>query len=178
MPHRPSSDPDPLILTLRMDPDAAARFTALRRLHFPPDRDWLDAHVTMFHKLPPERIDALADDLDAVAARTAPFAMRTDRLLFLGRGVAYRLASPDAERLRRSLAQRWRESLGPQDAAGGWTPHVTVQNKARPDAARALLDALAASFEPEPVGAVGMDLWRYRGGPWEHARGFGFAAPA
>jgi hypothetical protein len=173
---RPSNDPDPLILALRMDPDAAARFTALRRSHFPPERNWLDAHVTLFHRLPPEHVDALAADLAALAARTAPFGMRTERLVFLGRGVAYRLASPQAAQLRRALAQRWHALLGAQDRAAGWTPHVTVQNKARPEAARALLGTLQASFVPEPVGAVGLDLWRYRGGPWEHARGFAFSA--
>jgi hypothetical protein len=44
---------------------------------------------------------------------------------------------------------------------------VTVQNKVTPDAARSLHAQLSAAFEPEPVTARGLGLWRYLGGPWE-----------
>jgi hypothetical protein len=56
--------------------------------------------------------------------------------------------------------------LTPQDQAG-WRPHVTVQNKVRPDVARTLLRALEADFTPRPVAIAGLASWWYRGGPWE-----------
>jgi hypothetical protein len=45
----------PLILTLRMDERSQERFDRLRETHFPPERNYLRAHLTLFHKLPGER---------------------------------------------------------------------------------------------------------------------------
>jgi hypothetical protein len=43
---------------------------------------------------------------------------------------------------------------------------VTVQNKVDPKVARATLDRLRANFRPEVSRAMGLELWRYDGGPW------------
>ena len=56
--------------------------------------------------------------------------------------------------------------LTPQDQAG-WRPHVTVQNKVRPDVARALLRTLEGDFTPRRLALAGLAAWWYRGGPWE-----------
>ena len=56
--------------------------------------------------------------------------------------------------------------LSAQDS-GGWRPHVTIQNKARPSEARALLQELKRDFQPRPLGIAGLALHRYLGGPWE-----------
>lgn len=53
-------------------------------------------------------------------------------------------------------------------------PHVTVQNKVAPQAARALLAELQAGFSPFTMRAEGLNLWRYLGGPWRHERLFRF----
>ena len=45
-------DQAPFILTLTLDPQAQARFDALRARHFPADRLFVGAHVTLFHALP------------------------------------------------------------------------------------------------------------------------------
>jgi 2'-5' RNA ligase len=79
--------------------------------------------------------------------------------------VAYRLASDEAERLHRELQGRWRPHLTRQDAQP-FRPHVTVQNKVAPEVARATLDRLRSTFAPRTVGAAGLELWRYDGGPW------------
>jgi hypothetical protein len=44
---------------------------------------------------------------------------------------------------------------------------VTVQNKVAPDIARALHARLSAEFVAYDVRAIGLAVWRYRGGPWE-----------
>ena len=163
-----------LIVTLRMGCDAVARFTALRRAHFPPERNWLDAHVTLFHALPPKAIERLSVDAAAIAATTPSFAMRTARLRSLGGGVAYELDSPEAERLRRHLASRWTPMLTRQDRAAVYCPHITVQNKVKPDQARALLAQLGAVFEPEDVPVTGLEFWHYADGPWRAAAFFPF----
>ena len=52
----------PLIVTALLDEVAQERFDRLRREHFPPERNHLDAHLTLFHRLPddPEVDRALA----------------------------------------------------------------------------------------------------------------------
>ena len=91
-------------------------------------------------------------------------------LRFLGRGVAYELRAPELVGLRGRLARGWQDWLTPQDAQG-YRPHVTIQNKAAPEAARALRDAMQAGFAPFTVRAEGLLLWHYLGGPWELAGG-------
>lgn len=172
---QPAFDPAPLILTLRLDPEAEARFDRLRALHFPPERNFLAAHVTLFHHLPAERADAVRATLDATGRATAPFAVEVTGLRSLGRGTAFALHSPDLAALRADLAKTWAADLGPQDRQG-FRPHVTVQNKVTPEQARALLRQLTVAFVPFSVQATGLSLWRYRGGPWDEAGTFSFQA--
>ena len=161
-----------LILTLALDEAAQARFDALRRAHFPPERLHVGAHVTLFHALP----DALAvrDDVRE-AAQVPAFPVRVARLRSLGRGVAYVLESEELKALRRDLAHGWHPLLTPQDRRPH-VPHVTVQNKVPPDRARTLLADLSAGFVPYDVTATGLALWRYLGGPWEHVETAPFLA--
>ena len=164
----------PLILTLALHPGDQARFERLRTLHFPASRNLIPAHVTMFHNLPGAEIDAVRAVLAAEAAALAPFPVVAAGLRFLGRGVAYELRAPELTALRGRLARGWQDWLTPQDAQG-YRPHVTIQNKATPEAARALRDALQAGFAPFTVRAEGLLLWRYLGGPWELAGTYAFA---
>lgn len=158
----------PLILTLALHPDDQARFDRLRALHFPPDRNLVPAHVTLFHHLPGAELDEIQALLAAEAASVPPFPVEASGLRFLGRGVAYELRAGELLALRARLARAWQAWLTPQDAQG-FRPHVTIQNKAQPEAARALRDAMQAGFAPFAVRAVGLRLWHYLGGPWELA---------
>ncbi len=160
----PTDRPAPLILTLLLDDEAQARFDALRRAHFPPERNHLAAHVTLFHALPDTT--AVREDVQAAAAERAPFPVAVTGLRSLGRGVAYVLQSAELADLRRDLAYGWAPLLTAQDRQRH-APHVTVQNKVAPQEARALLAALSAGFVPHEVPAPGLGLWRYLGGPWE-----------
>ena len=164
---RAVTDQDPLVLTVALDPASQERFDALRRRHFPPDRNVLAAHVTAFHALPAEYLDEVVADLRA-SAPPGPVAVTVTGLRFLGRGVAYGLAAAPLEAVRADLARRWQPWLTAQDRQP-WRPHVTVQNKVPPEVARALHAALAADVLPPAAAASGWDLFRYRGGPWEHA---------
>lgn len=155
----------PLILTLALHPDDQARFERLRQLHFPTSRNLIPAHVTLFHHLPGPEIEAVRHAIETRRA-APPFAVAVSGLRFLGRGVAYALDSPALLALRAGLAREWEGWLTPQDRQG-YRPHVTVQNKASPEAARALHARLQAAFAPFTVRAEGLDLWRYLGGPWD-----------
>lgn len=158
------SDTRPLILTLRFDAETFATLDALRRAHFPSERNQLRAHLTLFHHLPGDRLMDVYDALRRTTARDA-FPIHFTKLRFLGRGVAFDVASAELTQLRASIAHEFADALTPQDRQKH-LPHVTIQNKATPGDARALLETLSQSFAPWHGRAEGLLLWRYLGGPW------------
>lgn len=166
----PPETPDPLILTLALDPADQERFDALRRRHFPAARNHLGAHVTLFHALPGAALEAVTAVV-AAAARRPAFALPVTRVRSLGRGVAYDLGGDELPGLHAALqrdlaAVAGEEGLTRQDAQR-LSAHVTVQNKVTPAEARALHAELAEGFTPWTTTATGLALWHYRGGPWE-----------
>lgn len=156
----------PLILTVWMDDASFARVDGLRRAYFPPDRNVISAHITLFHQLPGTEVDNIVATLRSRCAAQPAFAIEVTALRSLGRGVALALASEPLAQLRASLAQHWSGWLGAQDRQG-FRPHITVQNKVTPEAARDLLQSLSRDFQPSLIRAEGLALWRYLGGPWE-----------
>jgi 2'-5' RNA ligase len=164
-----------LIVTLALDAASFAYFDRLRRRHFPPARNVIPAHLTLFHHLPGAQREALAALLTERCRRQPPIALHAAGLCFLGRGVAFALASPELSGLRADLAAAWQPWLTAQDRQP-FRPHVTIQNKVRPDEARALHDQLSQGFAPFTVLGEGLSLWRYRQGSWESLDGFAFEA--
>lgn len=167
------SDLNPLIVTALLDEGAFAWFEDLRQAHFPRHRNQVPAHLTLFHALPGEHEDAVAQTLKAACERRSPLQLDVRGPWSLGRGVAYRMSSPELERLRTELAEGFAPWLTRQDSAP-FRPHITIQNKVEPGEARLLLDVLQMEFEPFPIFAEGLLLWRYLGGPWEIVDRFGF----
>jgi 2'-5' RNA ligase len=159
-------------VTLRMDDASQAFFERMRQAHFPPERNQIAAHLTLFHTLPD--IDEVSEVLRWVAGQRGPFSMRVTGLRSLGRGVAYTLRSPELAELYEELAGAFSEHLTAQDKQK-FMPHVVVQNKATPEKARVLRGELEREFVEFQVGAVGLDLWHYLGGPWELAERFSFS---
>lgn len=171
-----STTPDPLILTLAMDPDTFARFDGLRRRHFPEALNRIPAHATLFHHLPGLSEPGIVETLAALMRTQAPPEVAVTGLRFTGRGVAYVLDSEALSAFRARLAERFEgleEGLTAQDRQG-WRPHVTVQNKVAPGTARALHADLEADFTPFRFTAPGLLLWRYLGGPWARRATFSF----
>jgi len=159
----------PIIITTLFGREDRAWLDADRTAYFPPERNFLSAHLTMFHHLPPSLEGEVRQRLSELAREGAPDA-RVAGLISLGGGVAYRIESPELEDRRAWLADLWSDVLTPQDRAP-WRPHVTIQNKVASDVARALLDKLQGDFRPRPLAIAGFASWWYRGGPWEqHSR--------
>ena len=159
--------PAPIIVTALMGAADFAWADGLRRAHFPPERNWLGAHINLFHHLPPSALEEVAGRLKRLGAGPRPAARLTDVML-LGRGVAYRVESPELLAMRAELADAFAGMLTPQDQAKPRL-HITIQNKVTPDAAKALADKLRADFRPRPLVIAGLAAWHYRGGPWEMA---------
>ncbi len=161
-----TTGPAPIIVTALFGHEDQAWFDRQRTAYFPPERNVLAAHCTMFHHLAPDLAAELKQRLAAMTRGQAAPVARVGGLMNLGRGVAYRIESPELESLRADLAEAFAPMLMPQDRAG-WRPHVTVQNKVEPAAAKALLAELSAGFAPRPLRIAGLASWWYRGGPWE-----------
>ena len=154
-----------LIVTAEFGAQDFAWLDALRRSHYPADVNRVPAHLTMFHALPPSAEAEVRTRLADAARGPAPRAT-IEGLMDLGGGVAFRIVSPDLDRIREGLAHDLHGLLGAQDA-GGWRPHVTIQNKVAPKVARALIANLQRDFQPRPLGIAGLGLHRYLGGPRE-----------
>ncbi len=161
-----------LIVTAELGGEDQAWLDRLRRAHFPPDRNQLAAHLTMFHALPPSSESELRHRLAGSAKAPRPRAL-VQGLMNLGGGVAYRVLSEELDTIRQEIANAFIGSLGAQDS-GGWRPHVTIQNKAPEKQARILLGSLEADFNPRPLTISGLGLHRYLGGPWEQLAAFPF----
>lgn len=161
-----------LIVTADLGPRDLAWFDRLHRAHYPPDRNQVPAHLTIFHALPPSAEREVRSALARFATELPPSA-RVDGLMDLGGGVAFRIASADLDCIRDDLADRFHGLLGAQDALG-WRPHITVQNKVAPKVARLLLNQLRAGFQPRPVIIAGLGLHRYLGRRWERIAAYPF----
>ncbi len=152
-------------MTALLAADAQAQFEALRRAHFPPERNLVPAHVTLFHNLPGSELAGVRRRLAQVTDASPPD-VEVAGIGFTGRGVAYRLRAPALDAVRAELAEGWHGLLTAQDQAG-FRPHLTVQNKAAPEVAKATFAALSGEFAPWRTRVVALALWRYLDGPWE-----------
>ena len=144
----------------------------LRRAHYPPERNRVPAHLTLFRQLPPSLESELATRLARFAASRPPEAVVTG-IMDLGEGTALRVESDALTRIREELGEVFHGLLTPQDAAP-WRPHVTIQNKVARGEARALQRQLRATLKPRPLAIRAFAAWRYRDGPWEPIRTWPF----
>jgi len=162
----------PLIVTATFGAVDHGWLEGLRRRHFPPERNQVPVHLTLFHHLPPSLSRELAQRLGRLAALEPPRATITG-IMDLGGGTAFRIVSDELEAMREELADAFRSMLTPQDRAP-WRPHVTVQNKVLRRGAIALQKELQAGIFPRPLAIAGLASWRYLGGPWEQVRAYPF----
>lgn len=167
------SNSPPIILTLKLDQVAFEQTNALRQRYFPPERNFLPAHVTLFHALPGEQEIAISQFLQTICAQTPKVALCLSTLRFLGRGVAIEIDSPRLVQLRQTLAKSWSQWLTAQDQQG-YRPHITIQNKVTSTEARQLYEELKAGWQPSSGYGEGLLLWYYKGGPWELVNEFPF----
>jgi hypothetical protein len=144
----------------------------LRRAHYPPDRNRVPVHLTLFSQLPPGIARELGQRLAGYAAVPVPRA-RLAGIMDLGQGTAFRIESEELEDIRQDMAMALHGLLSAQDRSP-WSPHVTIQNKVEPREAKRLQTELRATFTPRPLAIKGLASWRYQGGPWEAIRSYAF----
>jgi hypothetical protein len=164
----------PIIVTAQMGKGDQAWADALRKAHFPPERNQLSAHITLFHHLPPTHLPEIKHRLAAMARECRPPPARLSEVMLMGRGVAYRIDCPELSAMRDELADGFTGLLTPQDQAQPRL-HITIQNKVEPAVAKALYAALSADFGPKPLSITGLSAYYYLGGPWEPIQSWSFS---
>ncbi|MEO6093719.1 MAG: 2'-5' RNA ligase family protein [Novosphingobium sp.] len=155
-----------------MPGDVLAWADRLRRAHYPAERNRLRAHVTLFHALPPSA-EAELRRLLAELARQPPPLARIEGLMKLGQGTALAVSSPQMVALHASIAERMHGLLTRQDAQP-LRLHITIQNKVKPDAARALQGELTPQLRPIDFRFSGFGLYGWDEGLWRTIREFPF----
>ena len=153
----------PLILTLAMDEASQERFERLRRAFFPPERNLVPAHLTLFHS-PSARRPRPRGRCNRRRGLPAAGAYDLEGVgpAFYGTGCRLQARLVGA----RSPAKTAGRKMGAQDHQD-FRLHVTVQNKVTKEKAHALHHRLQSSCSPFEVAGEGLSLWRYLGRPWQ-----------
>lgn len=155
----------PIIMTAQMGKVEFAWADSLRKRYYPPERNKVGAHITLFHHLPPQALDEIKSAVIALTSSMPKPDARLSGLIHLGSGVAYQLHAPHLLEVRMELADRFAGLLVAQDQH---TPklHITVQNKVNSKEAQSLYNQLSAGFEPRPFEIRGIGLYYYVDGLW------------
>lgn len=162
----------PIIVTATFGDGDNGWLQEMRRAHYPPERNQVPAHLTLFRHLPPG-IEAELGRRLADATAVPPPRAAIAGIIDLGEGTAFRIESEQLEAIRTEIADAFHGLLIPQDSAP-WRPHITIQNKVEPRTAKALQQHLRATFEPRPMAIKGLASWRYLAGPWQPIRSHAF----
>jgi len=160
-----SAEAAPLIVSALIGAEDFAWLDSLRRAHYPPNRNRLPAHLTLFHHLPPSVAPELRRRLAEICRRGPP-AAEASGLIDLGGGTAVRILSPALESIRAELAEAFAGLLIPQDRAR-WRSHVTIQNKVSPAEARELRTKLKPQLLRRPLRIDGLAMSAYRDPKWK-----------
>ena len=163
----------PLILTAQLNEEAQSFFNQKRKQYFPPERNFIEAHLTLFHHLPDADTDII-QTLEALCAQQKCIELSVVEPRSIGKGVAYKIEGKPLVSLHKNLQMEWSEKLTMQDQQGLW-PHITIQNKVTPEEAKQTLAQIKEDFVPFTVYATGLILWRYLNGPWQLYQSFLFA---
>lgn len=153
-----------LIITLDMGPADQAFFNSLREKHFPAHANYLDAHITLFHKLPANE-ESIPRTLTEFANR-APLELAVSNVHLMGTCVAYTLASAELKKLHEQMQKAFEPWLIKQDQQP-LRPHITVQNKVTAFKAQQLHQELSETFSPFTIQTTGFSTWKYLKGPWK-----------
>lgn len=145
----------------------------LRQRHFPPERNWLKAHVTLFHAFAPSLREELHGVLARVAGQCAPPAARIDGLMDLGTGTALSIRSEGMLAIRAYIADHFHGALTAQDKHPPRL-HITIQNKVERADAVVLQKALAPDLPHRDFAFNGLGLHLYIGPRWEAAGRWSF----
>lgn len=149
----------PLVITLTLDKQTQHFLTSLRSKYFPPHKNYLHAHVTLFHAIPPHRYEEISTEIQSICSKTSPWQVYVGDAKKMGnRGVMVSVRDQRRSiewihrRLLRFLEKGIKEDkdkLTEQDKKHwGKVAHVTILNKAEEvDEVEKCLEEVTELFE-------------------------------
>ena len=163
----------PLILTALLDEKSQEFFNLKRKFFFPKNKNYINAHLTLFHQLPNNKLKNIREFLLSECSKIKVMHATVSSLMFLGFGTAYKIECDELIFIRKKLVNQWHEMLINQDL-NHFVPHITIQNKVDPKQAKSTFLNIQEDFEPFDLDIIGLQLWYYEGGPWTHLENFTF----
>lgn len=166
----------PVIISAWLDDSIQDHFSGLRTKYFPQSRNYLQGHITLFHALPSENLDFILQTVNSNCSTTSPFEVFCEPYkLTTNSAVFIPLKAKQLISIRSNLRGAFMKSFNMtnQDVRPQFKPHATVANKVTKEEAQDIFNELKALSKEEKVThgrALGLDVWFYRGGPWEHIR--------
>jgi len=155
----------PLLITAELPLDILGWADGMRRKYYPPERNRLRAHVTLFHALPPSAEGEVRRLLADLAKANKPPEALVSGLMDLDTGTALALRSKAMGLLREDLARRFHGLLAWQDDRE-LRLHITIQNKVDRAAAKALQAELGPVLERRRFRFHGFGLYAWEDGLW------------
>ncbi len=154
----------PLVITLKIDEPSKIFFNEERKKHFPAYCNYVDAHITLFHKLPSNKkeIDSIIEKF----ANRKSFELNIIDVVLQEHGVAYEIECDELLQLHKEMQENLFNFLIKNDRKKLW-PHITIQSKVTAYKAFKTHDALLSTFKPISATANGFSCWYYLKGYWE-----------
>ena len=161
----------PLIVTIMLDKVSHDYFTTLRNTHYPKHCNFLEAHLTFFHRLPANIF--LIDELLKKAAARTIINMEVAGIKNMAYGVFYNVDSAELIALHKKIKQSFKPWLITKDRKK-LSPHITIQNKVTAYKASQTTALLTADFSPFTIQGTGFTVWQYCKGPWKFVQHYPF----
>jgi 2'-5' RNA ligase superfamily len=152
-----------LIITLKIDDVSQSFFNEKRKQHYPAYANFVEAHITLFHKLPSDK-NIVYDTLNEIS-KTNIFEMQIADIKNIENFVAYDIASTTLLNIHAKMQTAFLNMLNEKDKEKLW-PHITVHNKATVYKAFKTHEKLLLDFKPFNITAIGFTTWYYAKKAW------------
>jgi hypothetical protein len=162
-----------LIITLKIDDVSQSYFNEKRKHHYPAYANFVDAHITLFHKLPSNK-EIVFETLEQLC-KIDNFYMQVVGIKNIENFVAYDIVSPTLQAIHAQMQTAFANMLHEKDKEILW-PHITVHNKATTYKAFKIHQKLGGNFEPFNITAIGFTTWFYAKKAWVKNKDYLFAA--
>jgi hypothetical protein len=152
-----------LIITLKIDENSQSFFDEKRKQLYPAYANFIDAHITLFHKLPSDN-EMVFDTLKQLS-KTTIFSMEVKGIKNIENFVAYEIVSSTLQTTHAIMQNTFINMLNEKDREVLW-PHITVHNKATAYKAFKIHEKLMVDFKPFSIDAIGFTTWYYTKKTW------------
>ena len=158
-----------MIVTAILDKNIQNELNYLRSKYFPTERNYLDAHITLFHACP----DRFLRDIKEIYSVEKAFDFRLINPFFLGFGFAVEVDSIELRDIYLNLRNKFYDSLTAQDQRDKKL-HVTIQNKVSGRDAKADFSKFKSTWCEINGSILGLSFYEYLDGPWRKIEDFYF----